>query len=201
MKPNFEKSELLPVIVQNFKNKKILMLGYMNNEAYEKTTQTNNVWFFSRSRNRLWEKGESSKNYLRVKKILIDCDGDSILILANPEGPTCHTLANSCFETESNIDENYDFTLAQLQSLIMQRKEEMPENSYTTKLFHQGLNRITKKIGEEASEVIIASLAEKKEDIIYESADLLYHLLVLLSNENIKLEEVIKELSNRHNKP
>ena len=162
LSPKFDNNGLIPVVTVCSSTKDVLMLGYMNNEAYEKTTQTNNVWFFSRSRNRLWEKGESSKNYLRVKKILIDCDGDSILILANPEGPTCHTLANSCFETESNIDENYDFTLEQLQSLIMQRKEEMPENSYTTKLFAQGLNRITKKIGEEASEVIIASLAEKK---------------------------------------
>tara|TARA_B100001250_G_scaffold327280_1_gene291442 strand:+ start:3401 stop:4003 length:603 start_codon:yes stop_codon:yes gene_type:complete len=200
MNPNFKKSELLPVIVQHFTNKKVLMLGYMNSEAYEKTLESKHVWFFSRSKNRLWEKGESSKNFLGVKKIVLDCDKDAILILASPEGPTCHTLADSCFEAEGSVEGNFLFTLEYLEKIIEERKNLMPKGSYTTTLFEEGINKISKKVGEEASEVIIASLAEQKKDLIYESADLIYHLLVLLANEGIKLEEIIQELNKRHNK-
>ena len=164
-----------------------------------KTIESKNVWFFSRSKNRLWEKGESSKNYLRVKQILIDCDQDAILINVKPEGPTCHTLSNSCFENEKGINFKSNFSLEKLERIINNRKKENTKNSYTNKLFEEGIKKIGKKIGEEASEVIIASLAEKKEDLIYESADLIYHLLVLLANEEIKFEKVIKELEKRNN--
>mgnify|MGYP006120828753 FL=1 len=201
MNPNFKQNTLLPAIIQNYENNKILMLGWMNEEAFNKTIESKNVWFFSRSKNRLWEKGESSKNYLRVKQILLDCDQDSILVNVKPEGPTCHTLNNSCFENEESINFKSNFSLEKLESIINKRKKENTKNSYTNKLFDEGIKKIGKKIGEEATEVIIASLAEKKEDLIYESADLIYHLLVLLANEEIKFEKVIKELEKRNNEP
>ena len=199
MNPNFKQNTLLPAIIQNYEDNKILMLGWMNQEAFDKTIESKNVWFFSRSKNRLWEKGESSKNYLRVKQILIDCDQDAILINVKPEGPTCHTLNISCFENEKGINFKSNFSLEKLERIINNRKKENTKNSYTNKLFEEGIKKIGKKIGEEASEVIIASLAEKKEDLIYESADLIYHLLVLLANEEIKFEKVIKELEKRNN--
>ena len=201
MKPDFNKYKLIPAIIQNKKTKKILMQGWMNKESFDKTIETKKVWFFSRSKDRLWQKGESSENYLNVEQIKLDCDNDSILIQVTPEGPTCHTLNESCFDNE--LDKNTqdsDFSLEALEEIIEVRKTEMPDNSYTTSLFNEGIKKITKKLGEEASEVIIASLAEKRSDLIYESADLIYHLLVLLANEDISLEEVVDELSSRHNK-
>jgi len=200
MNPNFKENTLLPAIIQNYENNKILMLGWMNKEAFDKTIESKNVWFFSRSKNRLWEKGESSKNYLKVKQILLDCDKDAILITAKPEGPTCHTFIDSCFETEETINFKSNFSLEKLENIINKRKNEKTKNSYTNKLFNEGIKKIGKKIGEEAAEVIIASLAEKKEDLIYESADLIYHLLVLLSNEEIKFDKVIEELEKRNKK-
>tara|TARA_B110000438_G_scaffold301435_1_gene356304 strand:- start:5002 stop:5610 length:609 start_codon:yes stop_codon:yes gene_type:complete len=199
MNPNFKQNTLLPAIIQNYEDNKILMLGWMNQEAFDKTIESKNVWFFSRSKNRLWEKGESSKNYLRVKQILIDCDQDAILVNVKPEGPTCHTLNNSCFENEEATNLKSNFSLEKLERIINNRKKEKTKDSYTNKLFEEGIKKIGKKIGEEASEVIIASLAEEKEDLIYESADLIYHLLVLLANEEIKFEKVIKELEKRNN--
>ena len=201
MKPDFNKYKIIPAIIQNKKTKKILMQGWMNKESFDKTLETKKVWFFSRSKDRLWQKGESSENYLNVEQIKLDCDNDSILIQVTPEGPTCHTLNESCFDNE--LDKNTqdsDFSLEALEEIIEARKTEMPDNSYTTSLFNEGIKKITKKLGEEASEVIIASLAEKRSDLIYESADLIYHLLVLLANEDISLEEVVDELSSRHNK-
>ena len=201
MKPDFNKYKLIPAIIQNKKTKKILMQGWMNKESFDKTIETKKVWFFSRSKDRLWQKGESSENFLNVEQIKLDCDNDSILIQVTPEGPTCHTLNESCFDNE--LDKNTqdsDFSLEALEEIIEARKTEMPDNSYTTSLFNEGIKKITKKLGEEASEVIIASLAEKRSDLIYESADLIYHLLVLLANEDISLEEVVDELSSRHNK-
>ena len=198
MNPDFSKNNLLPAIIQNFKSNKVLMLGWMNEASYEKTLETKNVWFFSRSKNRLWEKGESSNNFLRVKEVKLDCDNDAILVFVTPEGPTCHTLNESCFDNDNKITENIEFDLEYLEKLIQKRKIERPKNSYTTSLFEEGIKKIGKKLGEEASEVIIASLAEKKEDLVYESADLIYHLLVLLSNEEIILQEVIEELAERH---
>ena len=194
--PNFKNNEILPAIIQDEKSKTILMLGYMNEEAYKLTQKGPNVWFYSRSRKRLWEKGEESKNYLEVKKILIDCDYDSILILANPKGPTCHTLNYSCFKFLDESVLEKEFSLGILEDIIQERKEEKPKNSYTTKLFNEG----KKKIGEEATEVIVAALAENKINLIEESADLLYHLLVLLSNENISLSEIILKLHERNKK-
>jgi len=201
MNPDFKKNNLLPVVVQNSLSKKILMMAWMNEEAFKKTLETKNVWFYSRSKSRLWEKGESSKNYLRVDEIKLDCDNDSILILAKPEGPTCHTLNESCFDNSLLEYENNEFNIEYLEKLIQSRKIEKPKNSYTTELFNEGIKKISKKLGEEASEVIIASLAEKRSDLVYESADLIYHLLVLLANEEINFNEVITELSKRHNKP
>ena len=201
MKPDFNKYKIIPAIIQNKKTKKILMQGWMNKESFDKTIETKKVWFFSRSKDRLWQKGESSENYLNVEQIKLDCDNDSILIQITPEGPTCHTLNESCFDNELDndiLDKN--FSLQALEEIIEARKTEMPDNSYTTSLFNEGIKKITKKLGEEASEVIIASLAEKRSDLIYESADLIYHLLVLLANEDISLEEVVDELSSRHNK-
>jgi len=201
MKPDFNKYKIIPAIIQNKKTKKILMQGWMNKESFDKTIETKKVWFFSRSKDRLWQKGESSENYLNVEQIKLDCDNDSILIQVTPEGPTCHTLNESCFDNE--LDKNTqdsDFSLEALEEIIEARKTEMPDNSYTTSLFNEGIKKITKKLGEEASEVIIASLAEKRSDLIYESADLIYHLLVLLANEDISLQEVVDELSSRHNK-
>ena len=201
MNPDFKKNNLLPVVVQNSLSKKVLMMAWMNQEAFKKTLETKNVWFYSRSKSRLWEKGESSKNYLRVDEIKLDCDNDSILILAKPEGPTCHTLNESCFDNSLLEYENNEFNIEYLEKLIQSRKIEKPKNSYTTELFNEGIKKISKKLGEEASEVIIASLAEKRSDLVYESADLIYHLLVLLANEEINFNEVITELSKRHNKP
>ena len=201
MKPDFNKYKIIPAIIQNKKTKKILMQGWMNKESFDKTIETKKVWFFSRSKDRLWQKGESSENYLNVEQIKLDCDNDSILIKVTPEGPTCHTLNESCFDIELDndlLDKN--FNLEALEEIIEARKTEMPDNSYTTSLFNEGIKKITKKLGEEASEVIIASLAEKRSDLIYESADLIYHLLVLLANEDISLKEVVDELSSRHNK-
>ena len=201
MKPDFNKYKIIPAIIQNKKTKKILMQGWMNKESFDKTIETKKVWFFSRSKDRLWQKGESSENYLNVEQIKLDCDNDSILIQVTPEGPTCHTLNESCFDNELDNDIlDKDFSLQALEEIIEARKTEMPDNSYTTSLFNEGIKKITKKLGEEASEVIIASLAEKRSDLIYESADLIYHLLVLLANEDISLEEVVDELSSRHNK-
>jgi|TARA_B000000532_G_scaffold126906_1_gene101709 phosphoribosyl-ATP pyrophosphohydrolase/phosphoribosyl-AMP cyclohydrolase len=201
MKPDFNKYKIIPAIIQNKKTKKILMQGWMNKESFDKTIETKKVWFFSRSKDRLWQKGESSENYLNVEQIKLDCDNDSILIQVTPEGPTCHTLNESCFDNELDNDIlEKDFSLEALEEIIEARKTEMPDNSYTTSLFNEGIKKITKKLGEEASEVIIASLAEKRSDLIYESADLIYHLLVLLANEDISLQEVVDELSSRHNK-
>ncbi|MED5283445.1 MAG: bifunctional phosphoribosyl-AMP cyclohydrolase/phosphoribosyl-ATP diphosphatase HisIE [Chloroflexota bacterium] len=201
MNPDFNKYKIIPAIIQNKKTKKILMQGWMNKESFDKTIETKKVWFFSRSKDRLWQKGESSENYLNVEQIKLDCDNDSILIQVTPEGPTCHTLNESCFDNELDNDIlEKDFSLEALEEIIEVRKTEMPDNSYTSSLFDEGIKKITKKLGEEASEVIIASLAEKRSDLIYESADLIYHLLVLLANEDISLQEVVDELSSRHNK-
>ena len=146
MKPDFNKTDLIPAIIQNSSSKKVLMLGWMNSEAYEKTLETKNVWFFSRSRNKLWEKGEESKNYLRVNEIKLDCDNDTILISANPEGPTCHTLNESCFDTTLEDYEKNEFNIEYLEKIIQSRKIQKPDNSYTTELFNKGITKISKKL-------------------------------------------------------
>lgn len=187
---------LLPAVIKDRRTNSVLMLGYMNKEALEKTIETGLVTFYSRSKSRLWTKGETSGNYLRVQSITGDCDNDSLLICAEPAGPVCHTGEYSCFG-DNRGDENFLFYLY---DLIKKRKEEMPEGSYTTKLFNKGRERIAQKVGEEAVETVIASMAGKREETIEESADLIYHLLVLLALEGIEFSEIIDKLESRHKK-
>lgn len=193
---NWDKmSALVPAIIQDVNTNNILMIGFVNKESLEKTIETGKVWFFSRTKNRLWLKGEESKNYLNVEDILLDCDSDSLLIKVIPAGPTCHTGNYSCFNETPKY--NLEF-LSKLYSLIESRKKELPKNSYTTILFEEGLDRIVQKVGEEATEVVIASKNESKQRLIEESSDLLYHLMVLLVEKNISLGEIVSELKKRH---
>jgi phosphoribosyl-ATP pyrophosphohydrolase/phosphoribosyl-AMP cyclohydrolase len=194
--PDFSKG-LIPAIIQDDKTQKVLMLGYMNEEAYLKTIAEKRVTFFSRSKNRLWTKGETSENYLQVVNILIDCDQDTILIQANPEGPTCHTGADTCFN-ESNQDNAA--WLDYLKHVIRSRKNETAEKSYTASLFQKGTHKIAQKVGEEAVELVIEALMKNDDLFKGEAADLLFHLLVLLEDRGIGLEEVIKLLQERHQK-
>lgn len=184
--------KLIPAIIQDDSTNTVLMLGYMNNEALKKTKKTKKVWFYSRSKNRLWQKGETSKNYLFVKSIKFDCDRDTILIKAKPAGPTCHTGDYSCFKENPNTN-----PLTELFATIEDRKNNLPKNSYTTSLFLGGLNKIIGKVMEETTEVINASIRETKKRLTEETVDLLYHLFVLLSKKNIKLEDVFKEIEKR----
>jgi len=196
MKIDFLKNEgLVPVIIQDVVTEKVLMLGYMNQEAYQKTLEDKKVTFYSRSRQELWTKGETSGNELLVKEILVDCDQDTLLIKAEPTGPVCHTGKDTCFK-EVN-DRNADF-LYSLEKIITDRKKSAPEGSYTAKLFAGGLNKITQKVGEEATEVVIAALNETNEEFKDEAADLLYHLLVLLQAKGVSLREINAVLANRH---
>lgn len=182
---------LLPAIVQDAETLQVLMLGFMNKEALEKTIAEGKVTFFSRSKNRLWQKGETSSNFLKVIEIKPDCDNDSLLILARPEGPTCHTGTESCFGKS-------EFDLMQLFKLIKERKEKLPKKSYTSSLFADGLDKIIAKIEEEAEEVIRAAKSEGKQRLIEESCDLLYHLFVLLNNEDVTIADIQGELKKRH---
>lgn len=197
MTPDFNKQNgLVPAIIQDYKTNKVLMLGYMNEEAYIRTKETGFVTFYSRSKQQLWTKGEESGNKLILKDILLDCDKDTILIKAEPLGPACHTGNDTCFDEKNNSSEA-DF-LNYLQELINKRKQEMPEGSYTTQLFQKGINKIAQKVGEEAVEVIIEAKDDNKELLLEESADLLYHLMVLLSSKNLSLQDVVKVLEERH---
>ncbi len=192
---DFEKgSGLLPVVVQNAVSGRVLMLGYMNREALMKTLETGRVTFWSRSKNRLWVKGETSKNYLDLVDIAADCDRDTLLILANPQGPTCHLGRESCF---GDMTHAYEF-LAQLEMIIASRKEASPETSYTAKLFAKGTQRIAQKVGEEAVETALAATVHNRQETIDETSDLMYHLLVLLQKEGIGMREVIENLKKRH---
>ena len=173
----------------------VLMLGFMNEEAYQKTIKTKKVTFWSRSRKCLWQKGETSGNYLKVVDIKIDCDQDTLLIAAEPQGPTCHTGQYSCFDKKS---QNITF-LNELFALIKDRKKNMPKKSYTTTLFREGLDKICAKVEEESEEVIRAAKSETKQRLIEESSDLLYHLFVLLAQKEVDLDEVITELAKRYN--
>jgi phosphoribosyl-ATP pyrophosphohydrolase/phosphoribosyl-AMP cyclohydrolase len=196
-KLNFGKMNgLIPAIVIDNKNEQLLMLGFMNKEALQKTLETNLVTFFSRTRNELWVKGRTSKNYLHVVEISSDCDHDTILIRATPDGNVCHTGAYSCFEGIKNISTK-NFVL-QLYDLIKDRKKNRPENSYTTKLFNEGENRIIQKFGEEAVETIIAAKNGNRKEIIDETSDLIYHMLVMLAEKEIELDDVINNLKKRH---
>lgn len=194
-KIDFDKMNgLVPAIITDYITGQVLMLGYMNKEAFQKTIDERKVIFYSRSKKRLWTKGETSSNFLNLIDIKLDCDNDTLLISANPEGNTCHLDQYSCFGVKK---ENYKF-LKYLDELIKDRKENLPENSYTTQLFKQGENRIIQKVGEEAVETIIAAKNNNREEIINESADLIFHLLVMLNEKNISLNEVISELEFRH---
>lgn len=198
MNANFEKGNgLVPAIIQDEMTNKVLMLGYMNEEALTKTKKIGKVTFFSRSKNRLWTKGETSENYLLVKDIKMDCDQDTILIKATPKGPTCHTGADTCFN-ELNTQQS-DF-LFQLEKIISDRKEYPSEKSYTSSLFKSGINKIAQKVGEEATEVVIDAMDNNRERLKEETADLLYHLLVLLVEKEISLSEVSELLEKRHTK-
>lgn len=198
MKIDFEKGNgLIPAIIQDIDTKKVLMLGYMNKESYEQTLQTKKVTFFSRSRNCLWVKGETSGNYLHLKEIKCDCDNDALLILVKPEGPVCHKGTDTCWG--ENNERNALAFLSELQDFINDRKQKMPENSYTTSLFKDGINRIAQKVGEEALETVIEAVNGTNERLVYEGADLLYHLIVLLAEKNLRIENLAQELESRHN--
>jgi len=191
---NFNKNTdgLVPVIIQNYLNEQVLMLGYMNEEAYEKTIKEKIVTFFSRSKNRLWTKGETSGNFLYLKKILIDCDNDTILIKVKPEGVTCHTGDESCFGEKTKKGFLYE-----LEQVISDRIDENKENSYTNKLYRKGINKVAQKVGEEAVEIVIEAKDQNDELFKNEAADLIYHFLILLKAKGFKLEDIESILQSR----
>jgi len=186
---------LVPAVIQDVATSKVLMLGFMNEEAYLKTCDTGKVTFFSRTKNRLWTKGEESGNFLNVIEILQDCDEDTLLIKVKPVGPVCHTGADTCWN-ESNEGDFY--FLNYLQQFIQKRFQEMPEGSYTTKLFQKGVNRMAQKVGEEAVETVIEATNGTDEKFIEEASDLMYHLIVLLTSKGYSLDDLGKELKKRH---
>lgn len=187
---------LIPAIIQDDVTDKVLMLGFMNEEALKKTRETGQVTFYSRTKQRLWTKGEESGNFMNVVSVAADCDQDTLLIKVNPTGPVCHTGNDTCWN-ETNKHDDLHF-LKYLQDFIDKRKAEMPEGSYTTSLFKKGTRKITQKVGEEAVETIIGAMANDDENFIYEGADLLYHLIVLLTHKGYRLEDLSRELQKRH---
>lgn len=187
---------LVPAIVQDANTKTVLMLGYMNEEALQKTIETKKVTFWSRSRNELWTKGETSGNFLNLVDIKSDCDNDALLVKAIPDGPTCHKGTDTCW-AETN-ESNPLLFLSFLQDFIEKRKEEMPEGSYTTSLFKGGVKRIAQKVGEEALETVIEACNGSDEKLVYEGSDMLYHLLVLLTEKGMRIEDLARELIKRH---
>lgn len=197
MKLHFDKSPdgLLPAVIQDEQTGKVLMLGYMNREAYDKTVDEGIVTFFSRSKQRLWTKGETSSNFLHVRQILVDCDGDTILIKAKPDGPTCHTGDDTCFREENRGKGQF---LNYLQDIIRERKANPSEKSYTTSLFAKGVNKIAQKVGEEAVELVIEAKDDNDGLFRGEAADLLFHFLVLLEHKNMDLDDIIAVLQQRH---
>lgn len=199
---DFKKGDgLIPAIIQDTHTNQVLMLGYMNREALQKTIDTKMVTFYSRSKERLWTKGETSGNTLHLVSIQQDCDADTLLVMADPEGPTCHTGATSCFYElpfQTNPDyPDYSF-LHELEQLLIDRKKTLPENSYTSSMFKKGLNRIAQKVGEEGVETVIAAIADSEKAFIYESSDLVFHLLLLLAEKDVPFESLVKELQRRH---
>jgi len=191
---DFNKGEgLVPVIIQDNQTLEVLMLGYMNDEAYQKTFLENRVTFFSRSKNRLWTKGEESGNFMNVISITEDCDNDTLLIKVNAQGPTCHTGSRTCFNTEYN--QNFIF---QLENIIADRYSNPVDGSYINKLRGKGLNKIAQKVGEEGVETVIAALNETENDFVNEASDLVFHLLVLMKEKNVSLETIAKNLRDRH---
>mgnify|MGYP003408640386 CR=1 FL=1 len=197
MKIDFEKcGGLVPAIIQDATTKNVLMLGYMNEEAYNKTIETQKVTFYSRSRQCLWTKGETSGNYLNLVSMAIDCDNDTLLVKVNPVGPTCHTGTDTCWGEKNDV--NPLLFLTYIQDFIEKRHREMPEGSYTTSLFKDGINRMAQKVGEEALEAVIEATNGTNERLVYEGADMLYHLVVLLTSKGLRIEDRAKELQVRH---
>lgn len=191
---DFNKGQgLVPVIIQHYQTLEVLMLGYMNEEAWLKTQKDKRVTFFSRSKSRLWTKGEESGHFLEMVQFHIDCDQDTILIKVNPNGPTCHTGSRNCFNTSFN--QNFLF---ELEAIIKDRYDHPTKDSYVNRLHKKGINKIAQKVGEEGVETVIAALAESDEDFVNESSDLIFHLLVLLREKDIPLEKIAKNLESRH---
>ncbi len=192
---DFNKFEngLVPVIIQDNSTLKVLMLGYMNSQAYQKSLKEGLVTFFSRSKGRLWTKGETSGNFLHIKSMEIDCDCDTLLIRVECPGVCCHTGTLSCFNDESS-----EGFIGKLEALIQQRKRDMPSGAYTTRLFEEGTNKIAQKVGEEAVETVIEAIAQNDQRMIYEMSDLIYHMLVLLTHKGFCISDIEKELQKRH---
>lgn len=197
MELDFDKcGGLIPAIIQDAETRQVLMLGYMNQEALDKTLETRKVTFWSRSRQCLWTKGETSGNFLHLVDIKSDCDNDTLLVRAIPDGPTCHTGTDTCWGEDN--ERNPLLFLTELQDFINKRHEEMPEGSYTTKLFRDGVKRISQKVGEEALEAVIEACTGTKEQLTYEVSDMLYHLIVLLTSKGLRIEDIAEELLRRH---
>lgn len=197
MEIDFEKcGGLVPAIIQDAQTKNVLMMGYMNPEAYQKTLETGKVTFWSRSRQCLWTKGETSGNFLWLVNIKVDCDKDTLLVTARPEGPTCHTGTDTCWGEKNELAPL--LFLSELQDFIEKRHREMPEGSYTTSLFKKGVNRMAQKVGEEALETVIEATNGSDEKMVYEAADMLYHLVVLLTSKGLRIEDIARELAARH---
>lgn len=197
MEIDFEKcGGLVPAIIQDAQTKNVLMMGYMNPEAYQKTLETGKVTFWSRSRQCLWTKGDTSGNFLWLVNIKVDCDKDTLLVTVRPEGPTCHTGTDTCWGEKNEL--NPLLFLSELQDFIEKRHREMPEGSYTTSLFKKGVNRMAQKVGEEALETVIEATNGSDEKMVYEAADMLYHLVVLLTSKGLRIEDIARELATRH---
>ena len=197
MEIDFEKlGGLVPAIIQDATTKNVLMLGFMNEQAYHKTIETGKVTFWSRTRNCLWTKGETSGNFLNLVSIQNDCDNDTVLVKVNPIGPTCHKGTDTCWG-ETN-EANPLLFLTELQDFIEKRHQEMPEGSYTTKLFKDGVNKMAQKVGEEALETVIEATNGTNEKLIYEASDMMYHLIVLLTSKGLRIEDIAQELHKRH---
>nr|WP_294906086.1 bifunctional phosphoribosyl-AMP cyclohydrolase/phosphoribosyl-ATP diphosphatase HisIE [uncultured Lacibacter sp.] len=196
MKPQFSKYHdgLLPAIIQDYKTSKVLMLGFMNEDAFKKTEEEGKVTFYSRSKQRLWTKGEESGNFLMVKQVLLDCDQDTLLIKAEPQGPTCHTGADTCWSEKNHSD---DF-LMYLEEIIELRRKSTDGKSYVKSLFDKGINKIAQKVGEEATEIVIEAKDNNEELFLGEAADLMFHFIVLLRAKNVSLQDVIYVLKERH---
>ena len=198
MNIDFEKcGGLVPAIIQDADTKTVLMLGYMNQEAYEKTLSTGLVTFYSRSRQCLWTKGETSNNFLHLVDIKVDCDNDTLLVKVHPDGPTCHKGTDTCWGEENEASPL--LFLSELSNFIEKRHQELPEGSYTTSLFRDGLNRMAQKVGEEALELVIEATNGTNERLVYEGSDMLYHLIVLLTHKGLRIENMAAELRERHN--
>lgn len=198
MNIDFKKQNgLVPAIIQDDVTKNVLMLGFMNEEAYRKTIETKKVTFWSRSRNCLWTKGETSGNYLKLVSIKNDCDNDTLLVRVHPQGPTCHKGTDTCWGEVNKL--NPILFLTELQDFINKRHEEMPEDSYTSSLFKKGINKIAQKLGEEAVETVIEATNGNADNLVYEASDLIYHLIVLLTDKGLRIEDLALELAKRHN--